>query len=94
MTADKMVTVASVTKTVSVAAKTHLLMTAQGACLKLEGGNIMLHGPGKVEFKASMKELAGPKSNSSAYTLAKATFKGCEQATRDASARQAGAQTL
>jgi type VI secretion system secreted protein VgrG len=35
-----------------------------GAFLKLEGGNIMLHGPGKVEFKASMKELAGPGSAS------------------------------
>lgn len=30
--------------------------------LKLEGGNIMLHAPGKVEFKAGMKELAGPVS--------------------------------
>jgi type VI secretion system secreted protein VgrG len=39
-------------------------MTAMGAFLKLEGGNIMLHGPGKVEFKASMKELAGPGSAS------------------------------
>jgi hypothetical protein len=37
-------------------------MTAQGAYLKLEGGNIMLHGPGKIEFKATMKELAGPQN--------------------------------
>jgi type VI secretion system secreted protein VgrG len=56
------VTVATVTKAVSVAAKTHVLMTAQGAFLMIEGGNIMLHGPGKVEFKASMKELTGPVS--------------------------------
>ena len=33
-----------------------------GAMLKLEGGNIMLHAPGKVEFKASQKELAGAAS--------------------------------
>jgi type VI secretion system secreted protein VgrG len=59
--ADKAVVVASVTKTVAVTAKKHVLMTAQGACLKIEGGNIMLHAPGKVEFKASKKELAGPK---------------------------------
>jgi type VI secretion system secreted protein VgrG len=62
LTADKMVTVASVTKSVTVGAKQHVLLTAQGAYLKLEGGNIMLHGPGRIEFKASMKELAGPAS--------------------------------
>lgn len=64
ITSDKAITVASVAKGVTVAAKKHLLMTAQGASLKLEGGNIMLHGPGKIEFKASMKELAGPMDGS------------------------------
>jgi type VI secretion system VgrG family protein len=64
LTADKTITFASVTKTVRVAARQHVLLTAQGACLKLEGGNIELHGPGKIEFKATMKELAGPQSTS------------------------------
>jgi type VI secretion system VgrG family protein len=64
LTADKLVTVASVGASVNVAAREHVLLTAQGAYLKLEGGNIQLHGPGKVEFKASMKELAGPESAS------------------------------
>lgn len=64
ITADKAITVASVTKAVSVAAKQHVMMTAEGAFLKLEGGNIMLHGPGKIEFKATMKELSGPQSSS------------------------------
>jgi type VI secretion system secreted protein VgrG len=64
LTADKCITVASVASNVRVAGKQHVLLTAQGACLKLEGGNIMLHAPGKVEFKASMKELAGPKDGS------------------------------
>ena len=63
ITADKAVTVASISKTITVAAKKHVLMTAQGAYLKLEGGNIMLHGPGKILFKATMKELAGPASS-------------------------------
>ncbi len=63
ITADKTITVASVTKSISITAKQHVLLTAQGAYLKLEGGNIMLHGPGKIEFKASMKELAGPQSS-------------------------------
>ena len=62
ITADKAITVASVSKSVTMAAKEHVLLTAQGAYIRLEGGNIMIHGPGKMEFKASMKELAGPMS--------------------------------
>jgi type VI secretion system secreted protein VgrG len=64
LTADKLVTVASVTKSVGVQGKDHVMLTAQGAYLKLEGGNIMIHGPGKMEFKASMKELTGPRDGS------------------------------
>ncbi|MFS2135249.1 type VI secretion system Vgr family protein [Duganella sp. Dugasp56] len=64
LTADKAITVASVSKSVSVAAKEHVMLTAQGAYLKLEGGNIMVHGPGTMAFKASMKELTGPRDGS------------------------------
>ena len=61
LVADKTVTVASVTKSVAISApKKHVLLTTQGAAIKLEGGNIEVHAPGKVEFKASAKELAGP----------------------------------
>lgn len=60
LTADKAITVASITASVNVKAKQHVLLNAQGAQLKLEGGNIELFGPGKIEFKASMKELTGP----------------------------------
>jgi type VI secretion system secreted protein VgrG len=66
-TASEGITVASVTKGITIAGNKHVLLTAQGASLKLEGGNIMLHGPGKIEFKASMKELTGPKSDSFPY---------------------------
>ncbi|MGX9218079.1 DUF2345 domain-containing protein [Massilia varians] len=63
LTADKKITVASVTKSVAISApKKHVLLTAQGAYIKLEGGNIEVHAPGNVEFKASKKELAGPVS--------------------------------
>jgi type VI secretion system secreted protein VgrG len=64
ITANKAITVASVTKKIGVSASNHVMMTAQGAFIKLEGGNIMIHGPGKMEFKASTKELAGPQSAS------------------------------
>lgn len=61
LTADKTVTVASVTKSVNVAAKDHVLITVQGAYIRLAGGGIEVHGPGAISFKASMKELARPK---------------------------------
>lgn len=64
LTADKLVTVASIGKSVTVAAKDHVMLTAQGAYIKLEGGNIMIHGPGTMSFKATTKELAGPANGS------------------------------
>jgi len=64
--ADKSISVASITRSVTVRApKKHVLLTAQGACIRLEGGNIEVHAPGKVEFKASKKELGGPQKASS-----------------------------
>jgi len=62
LTADKAVTVASVQAEVNVAAKQHVLLTTQGAAIRIEGGDITLNAPGKIEFKASMKELGGPAS--------------------------------
>jgi len=62
ITADKALTVVSVTKGVQITASKHVLLTAQGAALRLEGGNITLHGPGTMAFKASMKDLTGPRS--------------------------------
>jgi len=62
--ADKKVTLASTTGSLNASAKSHILATAQGASLKIEGGNISLHAPGKVELKASQKNLAGPASAS------------------------------
>lgn len=60
--ADKKVTLASTTGNLNASAKQKILATAQGAYLKIEGGNIELHAPGKVEFKASMKKWTGPAS--------------------------------
>ena len=69
ITADKTITVASINKTVMIAAQKHVLLTAMGAFLKLEGGNITIAAPGKVEFKASMKELAGAAKSSPVLPL-------------------------
>jgi type VI secretion system VgrG family protein len=63
LTGDKAITVVSVTKSITVGARDHVLLTAQGSAIKLSGGNIELLGPGKIEFKATMKELAGPQAS-------------------------------
>lgn len=60
--ADKKVTFASTTGKLTASAKQKILATAQGAYLKIEGGNIELHAPKKVEFKASQKNWTGPVS--------------------------------
>ncbi len=91
VTADKLITVASVGKSVTVGAKEHVMLTAQGAFLKLEGGNIMLHGPGTMTFKASMKELTGPASASSQARLPTGKLAECPSALSDAASGGASA---
>ncbi len=69
ITADKNITVASTTAMVKIAAPNKVLLTAAGAAITLQGGSITLNGPGKVEFKAGQKVLAGAGSASSSVGL-------------------------
>ncbi|MEG1326065.1 MAG: DUF2345 domain-containing protein, partial [Janthinobacterium sp.] len=93
LTADKAVTVASASKSVNVSGKQHVLLTVQGAYIKLEGGNIEIHGPGKMEFKAGMKEFTGPASASPApLALPTGQLKACALQLLDAT--QAGAASV
>jgi type VI secretion system secreted protein VgrG len=66
VTADKSITVASTTAGVTIQAKEHVLLTAQGAYIKLSGGNIDIHAPGLVDFYAGVKSFTGPKGDSPA----------------------------
>ena len=77
ITADKAITVASTHDAVQVQAKKHVLLTAKGAYIKLSGGNIEVHAPGLVDFKASMKSWTSSKSESNALSFGKADLKGC-----------------
>lgn len=51
--------IASTTGNVELAARESLLLTAQGAYIRLQGGNIEVHAPGNVQFKG-MKQIKGP----------------------------------
>ncbi|MBK1716019.1 type VI secretion system Vgr family protein, partial [Rubrivivax gelatinosus] len=52
LTADRAISVTSTHGMVKVAAPQHILLTAAGAAIRIEGGNITLSAPGKVEFRA------------------------------------------
>ena len=72
ITADQSITVASTTDSVSIQAKEHVLLTAQGAYIKMSGGNIDIHAPGRVDFYAGMKSFTGPQNaNQSTLSLPK-----------------------
>jgi type VI secretion system secreted protein VgrG len=78
---------------VQITAPKHVLLTAAGAAIEIKGGNITLKGPGKVEFKASMKELKGPGSASQSLELKKpGELKGCAE--RVSSAARKGAAVV
>ena len=86
--AKQSVTIASTQADVEIAAPNkHVLLTAQGAYLKLEGGDIELGAPGTIEFKASHRELAAPGTASSgAPAFGEAEPKFCDYAARQAEA--------
>jgi type VI secretion system secreted protein VgrG len=91
LTADKAVDVSSTHGMVRITAPQHVLLTAAGAAIELKGGNITLKGPGKVEFKASMKELAGAGSASQGLELKKpGVLKLCDFRMQGGSAGGAG----
>ena len=92
VTADKAITVASTHDAVQMQAKDHLLLTSGGAYIKLSGGNIEIHAPGMVNFKASMKSLTSPKSDSNSLSLAKGDLKGC--AMKIAAATESGGASV
>ncbi len=59
LTAAESITVASIKRSVTVAGKEHVLMTAAGAFMRMKGNNIDLHGPGTILFLAGAKSLTG-----------------------------------
>ena len=95
LTADKAVAVASTGGMVRVTAPEHILLTAAGAAIDIQPGSITLKGPGKIEFKASMKELTGAASASQSVALNKpGTLEGCLPSLTQAAQGQAAAITV
>ena len=87
------VTIASIRTDVEISAPArHVLLAAQGAYLKLEGGDIELGAPGTVEFRASHKELgAAAAASGPAPAFGEAEPGFCDYAVRLAEADGAAA---
>ncbi|NLC20447.1 MAG: DUF2345 domain-containing protein, partial [Halomonadaceae bacterium] len=88
--AKQNVTIASTQADAEIAAPNkHVLLTAQGAYLRLEGGDIELGAPGVIEFKGAMRELAGPADASGEGSrLVRSGLQPCEF--KEASAAESG----
>ncbi len=92
LTADRRVEVSSTTDMVKVGAPQHVLLTAAGAAIRMEGGNITVNGPGKVEFRAGQKVLTSGGRASATLSLKKAAaLADCPSTTAEAAARGASA---
>ena len=74
LSADKAVQISSTQSSIDIAAPKHVLVTATGASIRLEGGNITIQAPGNVSIKASMKIWEGPKRVSYALPVMPGTI--------------------
>ena len=64
----------------------HLLASAAGAYIRIEGDNIELGAPGKIEFKASQRNFVGPASVAGEGKVPAGAFKGCDYKNQAAAA--------
>ncbi|OXI91640.1 type VI secretion protein [Burkholderia sp. AU33423] len=62
VTAQKAVKVVSSTDRIEIAADQGILLTSGGAYIRIQGGNVEVHAPGKVDIKGASHTFAGPTS--------------------------------
>ncbi|MGY6156933.1 type VI secretion system Vgr family protein [Paraburkholderia graminis] len=67
ITAQKTLKLLSATERIDAAAKQEILLTAGGAYVRISGGNIEIHAPGKIDIKGSQHSFAGPTSLDRTY---------------------------
>ncbi|WP_043221168.1 DUF2345 domain-containing protein, partial [Burkholderia gladioli] len=62
VTAQKTVKVMAATESVEAIAKQEILLTSGGAYIRISGGNIEIHAPGKIDIKGTTHNFSGPTS--------------------------------
>ncbi|WP_449468422.1 type VI secretion system Vgr family protein [Stenotrophomonas humi] len=68
----------------------HLLASAAGAYIRIEGDNIELGAPGRIEFKGSQRNLVGPGGVGEKVEPISALFNGCMENFKDAASGGGG----
>jgi type VI secretion system secreted protein VgrG len=58
--AHKGVKVISITEAIEMAGKREILLTSGGAYIRIKGGNIEIHAPGKIDVKGAKRVFGGP----------------------------------
>jgi type VI secretion system secreted protein VgrG len=85
ITGDKDLKVTACKGLINISAKEEILMTAGGGYIRLKGGDIEIHCPGKVSIKGASHDMSGPASLTPQFVpFVKA--KDCSQKMKDAAA--------
>ena len=66
LTAQKTMKLLSATEKIEAAAKQEILLTSGGAYIRIKGGNIEIHAPGKIDIKGAQHAFSGPTHMSTA----------------------------
>lgn len=72
--AQKSVKVLSATDKIEVAGEKEVLLTSGGAYIRLKGGDIEIHAPGKIEVKGAQHSFSGPTSQAYAMPQFKPSY--------------------
>ncbi|MFM0184105.1 DUF2345 domain-containing protein, partial [Paraburkholderia aspalathi] len=67
ITAQKTLKLLSATEKIDAAAKQEILLTSGGAYVRISGGNIEIHAPGKIDIKGGQHAFSGPTSLDRTY---------------------------
>ncbi|MFM0664811.1 type VI secretion system Vgr family protein [Paraburkholderia sediminicola] len=62
VTSQKSIKLVAATENIEAMAKDEILLTSGGAYIRLKGGNIEIHAPGKIDVKGAEHAFAGPAS--------------------------------
>ncbi|MFQ3790058.1 DUF2345 domain-containing protein, partial [Halomonas sp. A29] len=92
LTAEKDVKVTSTEGLVRIEAADEVLLSSGGGYIRLKGGDIEIHAPGRIDVKGAQHAFAGPTSMGS--NLPVMPESGCESQMKGADQQRAGATPL
>ncbi len=92
LTAEKDVKVASTEQAIDLSAAEEILLVCGGAYVRLKGGDIEVHAPGRIDVKGAQHSFGGPARLGGA--LPELPEGGCESQLKGADQQRAGATAL